>query len=308
MASLETGNLPPSLPPKTTLSTNTSRIGTFIGHKGAVWSSRLSSDATLAATGSADFTAKIWDPQTGECHHTLPHNHIVKAVAFPQQPQPTVVATAGLEKKLRIFDLSHETSNGTSTNGSSDKVGIEIGPNEHTLPIKSVVWNPDYNILTTAAEDKMLRWWDLRVRQPIAKFETTRPITSCELNGGAEEVVSVAAGNTAYFFSPHTPGQLLKSVNFDHDIASIAASITSPSSFSNKSLFVTGGLNDTWVRLWEFSLHSEEKAREIEVQKGHHGPIWSVSFSPDGKVYATGSEDGTIKLWKACKEGYGLWR
>jgi hypothetical protein len=36
---------------------NSARIGTFFGHKGAVYQARLSPDANTAATASADFTA-----------------------------------------------------------------------------------------------------------------------------------------------------------------------------------------------------------------------------------------------------------
>ena len=105
-----------------------------MGHKGAVWQTRLSADATIAATAAADFSAyvknfpvrnaltaysaiyrKVWDTHTGECLHTLEHGHIVRAVAFPIQFNPQVLATGGMEKKLRIFDL---TRSGTSNSSS----------------------------------------------------------------------------------------------------------------------------------------------------------------------------------------------
>jgi len=38
-------------------------IGTFIGHKGAVWSSKISRDTSKAASGSADFTAYVSSTQ-----------------------------------------------------------------------------------------------------------------------------------------------------------------------------------------------------------------------------------------------------
>ncbi|KAJ9220272.1 WD repeat protein [Paecilomyces variotii] len=283
-------------------------IGTFMGHKGAVWQARLSADATIAATAAADFSAKVWDTHTGECLHTLQHSHIVRAVAFPIQLNPQVVATGGAEKKLRIFDLTRsETSNASSptspnANGAgSGSTSYEIGAGVHAGTIKSIVWNQDYNILTTAAEDRKIRWWDLRSRHPVVEYAVEGTIGTCELNSLATSpndpgILSVAAGKSVYFFDGASPGRLLKKIDFKYEVASVAVN-------NETGRFVTGAGDDTWARVYD--LHTDE---ELEVQKGHHGPIWSISYSPDGKLYGTGSEDGTIKLWKACREPYGLWR
>ncbi|KAK4561435.1 hypothetical protein LTR86_004753 [Recurvomyces mirabilis] len=282
-------------------------IGTFIGHKGAVWSARLSDDATLAATGSADFSAKVWDTFTGETLATLQHNHIVRAVAFPPGIRTGVVATGGMEKKLRVWDLGAAvvgtpggTVNGVNGTGNTMTPSYEIGEGVHQGAIKSIVWTRDSNILVTAADDKKIRWWDLRNRACIATYDIDALPTSCELNSGLDDTphgtLSVAAGKNIYFFSGSQPGQLLKHIKTDREVASVALN-------GAQRRFVTGSPSDTWVHVWDYDLE-----RELETGRGHHGPVWTTGFSPDGMLYATGSEDGTVKMWKFAGGAYGLWR
>jgi serine-threonine kinase receptor-associated protein len=278
-------------------------IGTFIGHKGAVWSARLSDDATLAATGSADFSAKVWDTFTGQTLHTLQHNHIVRAVAFPPQEKPQVLATGGMEKKLRIFDLSRtggENSSETTNGNTPEPTSYEVGAGEHQGAIKSIIWSRDPNIVITAADDKKIRWWDLRTRSLIASHDIAGLPLSCELNAGLagypEGIISVAAGKNIYFFDGGRPGHLIKHIATDREVASVALN-------GEAKRFVTGCPNDTWVHVWDW-----DTERELETGRGHHGPVWTTCFSPDGRLYATGSEDGTVKLWKFTQGPYGLWR
>lgn len=200
------------------------------------------------------------------------------------------------------------TSGAPTTAGSSSTSlpCYEIGTGTHAATIRSIVWAPhDPNVLFTAAEDGALRTWDLRAKDAVASHSFSGTLGSCEINtvttasatGGttSRSVLTLAAGKTVSVFdlAGRLPSASVQSLNLNVDVASAAC---------HAGKVVVGAASDTWVRVYDLST-----GEELETRKGHHGPVWSAAFSPDGMLYATGSEDGTVKLWKYGAGPYGLW-
>jgi WD40 repeat protein len=65
---------------------------------------------------------------------------------------------------------------------------------------------------------------------------------------------------------------------------------------AEKNLCVVG-LQDGSIYLWDLDGDGQKPLTVISRDAAHGDSVTSVAFSPDGKFFATGSADGSIKMW-----------
>jgi serine-threonine kinase receptor-associated protein len=253
-------------------------IGTFQGHKGAVWACVLNDPAFVAATASADFSARVWNAVTGDEVHCFAHKHIVRTVAFERGNTGTRLVTGGAEKLVRLYDLCRPEAEPVVFNIDVDRIRKCMWTRDNRGVLVSYLDRPGVDLLDLASGNVVMS----------VPGSGNGPMSSMELTYDQEYLVT-AESDTVSVWGAGTLGLLKQQKIEDFEVE--AASY-----FPQKKRLVAGG-SDMWVHVYDF-----ESGKLIENGRGHHGPVHCIRFAPDGETFASGSEDGTIRLWATNSE------
>lgn len=268
------------------------RIGTYKGHNGAVRDIDITWDSVRVVTGSADNSAILWEAATGRKLYQWHFKSPVRCVAFSPGDSMLAIATARLMgEESNVYLYAH---NKDEEEQSAEPIGVLEG---HGGTIVRVHWHPTGEVIVTAAEDKTVRKWRVETGEEIDCIDAhTDDIKDIQPSPDFGALVTAAKDGHAKLWDYDSLEQVKEYV-VDHPVNSAAISPL------YSQVLLGGGqeaskVTTTSDKAGKFEgkffhlIYEEEMARV----KGHFGPINTVAFSPDGKQYVSGGEDGFVRL------------
>ena len=315
--------LPQSVPNPASLVQSPPRVlpllRTLTGHSGPVNSVAFSRDGRTLASGSADKTIGLWNPDTGQWLGTLiGHTGGVNSVAF--SPDGRILASASDDRTVRLWNPA-----------TGQLLRALTG---HSAPVNSVAFSPDGRILASGSDDKTIRLWDPVTGQRLRTLTGhARGVNSIAFSPDGRILASASNDETVRLWNPAT-GQLLRI------LTGHSASVTSVV-FSPNGLTVASGSDDSTVRIWDPAsrqvlriLTATDVVESIALTRdgdtlaaggaqnlasgavgiirlwnpstgeiryriaGNPGGVSSIAFRPDGATLAAGTQNKTISLWE----------
>lgn len=133
------------------------RVENF-SHADTIYRILFSPDGRVLATGSRDFTAKLWDVTNGQLKATLKHDGKVIALAFSEDGK--TLATGSGDSTARLWN-------------------VETGEMLATLPHRGTVWSlsfsPDGKLIATGSDnEKAVSVWDAATGKLIERLSDSR--------------------------------------------------------------------------------------------------------------------------------------
>ncbi len=273
------------------------------GYSDTVTSVSFSPDGKMIATGSADGMVIIWNRNGRKIKDFKAHEKNITRLCF--SPNSQNILTASGDKTFKRWSI--EGKEITTFKGHEDE-------------ITSFSFSPDGHKVISGSKDKTLRLWNLDgteiktfrgYKQSISSvsFSPDGKIiasTSNEMmklwNLDGKEIKTLNEGGNGVSFSPNgqtvvigygnnvtlrrRDGSFIKSFygNYPNPVFSRDGHTINTAVFSRQTLLASILKIDTGNTVYFNFL-------------GHRNTVTSVSFSPDGKMLVSGSEDKTIKLW-----------
>ncbi|OAA79701.1 eukaryotic translation initiation factor 3 subunit 2 [Akanthomyces lecanii RCEF 1005] len=274
---------------------NGERLGTYNGHVGAIWTVDVDPTSSMIASGSADNTIRLWNVKTGKCLKVWEFPTAVKRVEFNEDGTKLLGVTEkrmGYLSNIITFDINPDVDA-----EQTDERSLTIVCDESKATVAG--WSALTKYIIACHEDGSVSQYDaksgdLLVNYPI--HELNQPIADMQWAADRSYFITAGKDKSAKLISARDL-EVLK--NYPADTPINSATIT-----RKKDFVILGGgqaamdVTTTSARQGKFEARFYHKIFEDEVGRvrGHFGPLNTVAADPTGRSYASGAEDGYVRI------------
>ncbi|KAJ3176985.1 DEAD H (Asp-Glu-Ala-Asp His) box helicase 11 [Geranomyces variabilis] len=272
---------------------NGERLGSYDGHNGAVWDLDVSYDSKRLLTASADNTCRLWGVESGKELFRWNTRTAVRQVAFAQGDRMALYvtdATMGQPSTIWVVAIEEDLEN------QSDEFERKIIINGPKATVAS--WGDLNKTIYTGHEDGTITIWDAETGEKIKSVKSHDSVIS-DMQWAPDYgyFITASKDHTAKIFDAKTL-RVMKTYTTQRPVNSAALSPIRPHialGGGQEAMEVTqiGGAKQGKFETRFFHLPFEE---EIGRVKGHFGPINTLAFAPDGRSFASGAEDGFVRI------------
>jgi WD40 repeat protein/tRNA A-37 threonylcarbamoyl transferase component Bud32 len=265
-------------------------LGPAAAHRYMVMSVAFSPDGSRFATGSGNFSevetwfgplfgppageAQVWDAVTGErVGPALPHKGSVPAVAFRPGDGRYLLTACMQGQTACLWEAA---------------TGKLVRSLPHRSRVVAVAFSSDGTRLATGqyGDDERVLLWEAATGTCCGQLQHHSIVPGLAFSLDGRSLLTGSGGYVASLWDLDHPEQPRQTFAHRQWIRAVAFHPRDP------RLILTGS-GDNTARLWDV-----ETGKQVGPPLRHEGMVLSAAFSPDGTAVATGSQDGTVHIWK----------